>query len=426
MAWMAAVGVLAGGGAAWHFTRGVGSPDLPEIALSQLDADSARQLEQWQDAVRRAPRSGAAWGKLGGLLYSLEFHDEASRCFAKAEKLEPTEPRWPYLHGLLLANGAPTEAIPRLRRAVALCGNDPEMPRLRLARLLGESGQWTDAQRELDALIRARPDYAPARLALAHAALARDDVSGALAFANRCTTDRRTARAAWSLLAALHQRLSETNAAQSASRQAASSPPDAPVADPFEAEVRGVRTDARDLSDRAQRLLESGRLTEVAPLVQQLVREHPRFSEGWLLLGRWQVLNNDLEAAGNSLRRHLEMEPESVNGHFQLGRALLARERFDEAAAAFQRATQLKPDSGPAFYNLGFALARSGRTREALAPFREAIRHNPERIDSYVLLADLHVQLGENAKARELLAQAEAINASDPRLATLRRKIGGN
>jgi len=55
--------------------------------------------------------------------------------------------------------------------------------------------------------------------------------------------------------------------------------------------------------------------------------------------------------------------------------------------------------SAPAFFNLGFALAKSGKTREAVAPFREAIRQNPEMIDAYILLADLHVQLGEDGEA---------------------------
>jgi len=421
--WVTAAVLLAVGCVAWLLRSNDSESGLPKIAIDQLDPSSAQQLTESQEAVRRAPRSGTAWGSLGSLLYSLEFRDEANRCLEKAEQLDSKEPRWPYLRALLMANSSPVEAIIQLRKTVTLCGNDPEAPRLRLARMLAESGQWDVAERELNELVRAKPAFAPALLSLAQAALARDDVSGAISLASRCTNDRRTGRAAWNLLGMLHLRRGDTNAAQSASQKAAALPPDAPAADPFEMEARGVRTDARDLSDRSQRLLESGRQAEASHLISQLVRDHPQFSEGWLLLGRSQMLSNNPVAAEQSLRRHLEMDPQSVNGFFQLGRSYLVRDRLDEAVSAFQRATQLKPDLGPAFYNLGFALARSGRIREALSPFREAIRHSPERIDSYLLLADLHAQLGEKAEARALLQQAEAINANDPRLATLRGKI---
>jgi tetratricopeptide (TPR) repeat protein len=416
--------VLIGGGLWLSWPKPALLP-LPEIATAQFDPGAAALIEKHLDNVRQQPRSGTAWGRLGAALRSFEFHEEARRCLTNAERLEPGEPRWPYLRGLLLANQAPAEAISALQRAVTLCGNDPPAPRLRLGRLLAEAGRWDEARREFQELLRARPDHAPALLGLAQCAQQRGEVQEALALANRCTNDRSTARAAWSLVTVLQQRLGETNAARLASQRAATLPADSPIEDPFEMELSPARSDPRDLSDRAQRLLQAGRATEAAPLVQQLAREHPRSAESWLLLGRWQLLSKNPVGAESSTRRHLELDPQSVNGVFQLGSALLAQNRFDEAAAAFRRATQLKANFGPAFYNLGFALARSGKTREAIAPFREAIRHNPERVDSYVLLGDLHVQLGEFEEAAALARQAEAIDPKDRRLPALREKIGG-
>lgn len=416
--------VLIGGGLWFGWPKPEPLP-LPEITTTQFDPDTAALIGRHLDNVRQQPRSGTAWGRLGATLRSFEFREEARRCLENAERLEPKDPHWPHLRGLLLANQSPAEAIPALQRAVALCGNEPPAPRLRLARLLAESGRWNEAHGEFQELLRARPGYAPALLGLAQCAQERGDVQEALALANRCTNDRSTARAAWSLISALQQRAGETSAARLASQRAAALPADAPMEDPFETELNPARSDPRDLSDRAQRLLQAGRVAEAASLVQQLAREHPQFAESWLLLGRWQLLSRNPVGAESSTRRHLGLDPQSVNGVFQLGSALLAQNRFDDAAAAFRRATQLKTDFGPAFYNLGFALARSGKTREAIAPFREAIRHNPERVDSYVLLADLHVQLGEFEEAAMLARLAESINPADRRLPPLREKIGG-
>lgn len=417
-----AIALVAGG--VWWSSRKADLHPVPQIVTTSLDASAAKLIEQRCDDVRKDPRAGAAWGRLGAALRSFEFRDEARRCLENAEVLDPQEPRWPHLLGLLLANHSPTEAAAAFRRAMGLCGNEPPASRLRLARLLAESGQWAQARNEFAELTRVKPDFAPALLGLAQCAQALGELQEALALANRCTSDRSTARAAWSLVAALQQRLGDTNAARLASQRAAALPVDAPVADAFEAELNPVRSDPRDLSDRAQRFLQAGRVDEAAPLVQQLAREHPQFAESWLLLGRWQLLGRNAVAAETSTRRHLELDPQSVNGVFQLGSALLAQNRFEEAAVAFRQATQLKADFGPAFYNLGFALARSGKTREAVAPFREAIRHNPERVDSYVLLADLHVQLGEMTEAAALAQQAEAVAPNDRRLPALWQKIG--
>lgn len=420
-AWMAMVAL--GGVIVGFLSLKPGVPRPPTIATDQLDPAATRLIERHLQAVRSAPKSGEAWGKLGAILKSFEFGNEARRCLEFAESLDPREPRWPYLNGALLAGDAPAMAVEKWRRAVALCGSEPEAPRLRLAKLLAETGQATDARRELELLLQDKPDHPPALLALGQLARLRGDLGDAISLTRRCTNDRRTARTAWTLLGALHQRTGDTNAARHALAQAASRPPDAPAPDPFEAETMARRNDPRDLSDQAQRLLVSRQLADAAPLIQQLVREHPRFAEGWLLLGRWQNLRQDLPAAEASLRRHLELDPQSINGLFQLGMSLMGQNRHADAAPLFERAIQLKPDFGPAHYNLGVALARSDRKREAVPAFRAAIRHNPERIDTYILLADLHLQLGEKNEAAELAPLAEALNPEDRRLETLRDKI---
>ena len=272
-------------------------------------------------------------------------------------------------------------------------------------------------------IFRARPDDAAALLPLACVAQAQRDLAEAVSLASRCTNDRRTARAAWTLLAVVQLRLGETNAAQSAMTHSESLPPDAPDDDPFAMEAAALRGDPRSLSDRAQRLLTERKLAEAEPIIQQLIREQPQFSEGWLLLGRMQLLRREPGPAEQSIRRHLALDPQSVQGWFQLGMVFLGQDRYAEAVPAFEQATKLKPDHGPAFYNLGLALGKSGRKGDALPAFREAIRHNPERIDSYLMLADLHLHLGQKSEAAELILRAEAVNPGDRRLAALKERI---
>jgi tetratricopeptide (TPR) repeat protein len=397
----------------------------PNIPTDGLDPAATALIEHQLDKVRAAPRSGAAWGQLGAILKSFGFREQAAHSLAEAERLNRKEPRWPYLQATLRLTDAPSVAEAKLRRTVALCGNNPEIPRLRLARLLAESGREDAARDELQQLLRANPNSGPARLLMAQINQSRGELQDAIALAKACTTNAYTVRSAWTLLSALQRRAGDTNAADIATRRAATAAPDAPWPDPFEDEVLAWRNDARSLSDRAQAHLMAGRPAQAVPLINRLTQEHPNFAETWLLLGRAQILQRQPAAAEQSLKRFLQMDPQSVNGHFQLGMSLLAQQRYDEAAATFQHATTLKRDFGPAFFNFGFALAKSGKPREAIAPFQEAIRQNPELIDAYILLADLHLQLNEKSEAIELATLAERLNPVDPRLPALRQKIEG-
>jgi tetratricopeptide (TPR) repeat protein len=395
---------------------------LPHVDLQGLDPRVAEIIKVHLQNVRDEPRSAQAWGSLGSVLQTYSMVAPARICLAEAERIDPKEPRWPYFQSLLLTSEAPEQALAKLCRAVELCGNVPEAPRWRLASLLAEAGRWDEAERELEELLRAKPDFTPAILVRARRAQAQGNLSEAVALARRCSEDPRTARSAAVLLANLYLRQGDTNSAVMARARIASLPADQSVGDPYLAEAARLRGDPRVLTEQAHPLLAAGRTQEAASVIQQLQTEHSDYPETWLLVGRLQILKKDFGAAEQSLQRHLELDPQSIQGVFQLGLAQMGLGRFDVAAETFSKATVLKPDFGPAFYNQGFAFTRTGKFREAVPPFREAIRFNPERIDSYLMLADTHIRIGESDEALKVLQQAEPLNPSHPGLRQLREK----
>jgi tetratricopeptide (TPR) repeat protein len=398
----------------------------PTIDTSGLDATATALIRQSREAVLATPRSSDAWGRFGRMLKSFNFRPEARISLAQAERLDPTEPRWPYYQAMLLLTEQPEAAAQKLSRTVALSGNEPAMPRLRLGRLLIETGQQEKALAELQQLIAARPECAPASMLIAQITYSRGEMDRTLALAKPATTNPHTARVAWTLLSNLALRKGDTNAAEMASRRASAVTADVPWPDPYEDEITALRNDRRSLSERAQNLLLAGRAADALPLASRLRQEYPEFAETWLVLGRAQYLQGQPQAAEESLRRFLKSDSNSVVGHFQLGMSLLAQHHYPDAIASFERATALKPDFGPAFLNIGFALVKSGKLREAVAPFKQAIQHNPEVIDSYILLADLRLQLGENEGAAEMARLAERVNPNDRRLPALRQKLASS
>lgn len=421
--WFAGLGLtaLAVGAVLWFFRETPAT--VPVVDASRLETSARRTLENGLANVRAGPKSGDAWGRFGAMLLAFDFPPEARQCFAEAERLDSRNARWPYFQSALLRAQDPAASLAALRRAVALCGNEPEMPRLRLARLLGEQGRWPEAKAELQALLSAKPDFAPATLLLAHHASAEHNDREAIELARRCTNDSRTTKAAWSLLATLYQRTGDAASAMDAARGAAGAREDEPIVDVFETEAAAWRESPREIALETHDLLAQGHLEAAASRIERLMRGHPQFPEGWLLLGRWQILRKEFPDAEKSLRHFLEMEPRSTQGLFQLGMALLNQNRLLEAAEVFHKATEIKSDFGPAHFNRGYALARAGKPREAVQHFREAIRHNPEHVESYLLLADLHRQFGEREEALKVLAEGLALSPDDTRLRQLKAQI---
>ena len=395
----------------------------PEVPDPGPDRAVREAIAQARDAVRVHSRDGAAWGRLGIVLHNYDFPAEAKMCFARAEELDAHNPRWPYFHGLLLVPTDVRGGIARLECAVVLCNDEPDAPRLRLVEILMETGQFDIAERNLNELLRRRSDHPMALLDLARLNDARGRIAESLALAQRCVSDPHTAKSALTLLAALKRKQGEVASADAALRQAATLPRDASWPDPFLDEARRLHVGRKGWVDEATRLTMLGRFAEALPLITRVVKEYPEAPEGWLLLGQVQLEQNDCARAEQSVRQHLRLAPQSVNGQHKLGTALLCQERYREAADCFAAAVRLKPDFGEAHFNLGFARARAGQGREAVQNFRDAIRYNPDFIDPYFTLADLLGQMGERAEALALLERARVLNPADERGKFLREKL---
>src|SRR5262245_17354406 len=75
---------------------------LPDVALDRAEPDVVRLVEQARGLVAKDPRSAIAWGDLGAVLWAHDFGPEAERCFRNAQRLDPSDFRWPYFLGVSL------------------------------------------------------------------------------------------------------------------------------------------------------------------------------------------------------------------------------------------------------------------------------------------------------------------------------------
>ena len=207
---------------------------VPQIPFTGIDPVVAVQISNTVAEVKGAPRSGAAWGKLGMVLKVAGLQAEANRCFVQAEKLDPQNPRWPYFQ----------DTIESLQRAVARGG--PDFVRIRLAHVLVQAGRLSEAEEHFRA--------AGHSLGLAQIACAQGKWEAAVPHLQKARQNKYMAQAATTLLATVNLRLGRTNEARALSAEAGDMPPDVKWPSAFEAEAKQYAIGKRAWLEQAQEL----------------------------------------------------------------------------------------------------------------------------------------------------------------------------
>jgi type IV pilus assembly protein PilF len=178
------------------------------------------------------------------------------------------------------------------------------------------------------------------------------------------------------------------------------------------------------------------------------IEKRERESDGYYKQGLSSMESNQQQAIV-SFQKSLQSNPDNYDAHYALGSIHFQRKEYAEAESAFRRCIALKPDNGEAlnFYgrtlielkrlpeavvalrkattlplyatpdvaytNLGSALQTLGDNAGALRAYQEAIKIDPPTVPRallYLEVGRLYVLQGENAKAREALAQVKVLD----------------
>jgi tetratricopeptide (TPR) repeat protein len=91
---------------------------VPLPALAHVDPDVVAAIQEARAAVARELSSGKAWGRLADRYFVHDFMDEAARCYARAEELDPESYLWPYRLGWSLIDDRPEAAVAPFERAL--------------------------------------------------------------------------------------------------------------------------------------------------------------------------------------------------------------------------------------------------------------------------------------------------------------------
>jgi tetratricopeptide (TPR) repeat protein len=321
------------------------SQDLPTVLPAPADADASA------DETTAAPLAGDAE----------DLHRQGLR---------------------LINSGQAEEALPLLRRAVALNPQSPDYHH-NLGVAYAHRNRLDEAIAEFREALRLKPEGTSALsnmgLALAHQGKI-DEAAAAFLECLRLEPNAVEAR----------HRLA--NVLRNARRAA--------EAIPHLEEAVKLRPESAELHHSfGLALADAGKSEEAIAQYREALRIQPKYADALNNLGI--VLQNigQSEEAVACYRKALRIRPHSSETYNNLGVALAARELHEDAIMAYRSALQLAPKSAAAYSNLGNAFRQVGLVDDAIVALEQALQLNPTYAEGHNNKAVALVQAGDQAAA---------------------------
>lgn len=393
--------------------------DLPTPDLEGADPAVTTAVRKACDSVTESPKSSEAWGELGIVLMIHGFANEAEKAFMRAEELDDSEFRWPYLRALNVFQEQPQRALTHFERALLLSNNDATI-RGRLAEAYLTLGDDASAEKQFRMLLEKHPDDARAHFGLSQIAVHRGVTDEASRHLKSLADNPYCRKRAHQLIAQIQRRDSDKTAAEKTASLVASLPEDRSWPDPYEADAFGRQSGMFNNIERANDLRMQGEAAKSSQLNNQTEQQHPELY--WMVEGRLCLQNGDLAAAEDALRKSLKISPEFIEAQYWLAQVLLKAGKHDQAADSFRKVIQMEASYAPAYVGLGHCLDKQRRTAEAVVELQNAIRYMPANSDAHRELGRLLVEQGETAQAIIHLQQALVLDPEDSQAKTLLRR----
>jgi tetratricopeptide (TPR) repeat protein len=401
-------------------------PVLPSLRLEGVDPILAAAIEEAEAAVREAPRSAAAWGKLGQVLYVHAMGGPALECFARAEDLDKSDPRWPYLRGRTIARENGDDALPFLRRAAQMCHGSPAAPSLVLAELLLERGELAEAAEHIESVLardvvdpRALLDRARLEIARGEWDAARRDLEESI----RRAPDVKVSHL---LLAKVygHGGGDDPAAPEREMRRAAALGEVVHWPDPFIEEMSPLAIGRSALLERAERLMQGGQAKPAIVALEALASRYQDDVAVAVTLGQAYRQDGRLAQAESTFRAAIAGRPESVDAQLGLGQALCDENRFADALVPLREAVRLNPNVPATHYQLATALLGSGDRARGIEALQEAVRVEPSFRQGYAALGRaLATDPGRKGEAVAALRRALELDPDDAATAALLKQL---
>lgn len=356
----------------------------------------AKRLQAWppdRAALREFTRVCHANGQL----------DTALAGYQALIKLEPDEPRWPYLLASILAGfGRLDDAVPWLRRTTTLAP-DYLTAWLKLGEASLKSNATAAARAAYEEALRHAPDNHYALLGLARCDLQEERWTAARRHLQLAVAAHPDFAAAQSLLASVFERLGNAEGAQLARDRVKQ---DGHYIEPSDPWVEDLVNDCHDpytLLVAAATAVADGRLPRALALLDRGLRLAPDDTRLHRQLSKTLAATGDAAGARREMERAVALDPASEP--LQLDLVTLLGQAGDPAALerAVTAGLVACPTSAGLHFQAGLLASTAGRLDEAARHLEFAWRNRPDQSAAGVELASVYFRQSREPEAVTLL-----------------------
>jgi tetratricopeptide (TPR) repeat protein len=147
------------------------------------------------------------------------------------------------------------------------------------------------------------------------------------------------------------------------------------------------------------------RLPEAEEILRIVIAETPGRADALAMLGTIRAQSGDADEGIDCLRRACELAPHIAGYHNNLALALTGADQIDAAVESYRTALAIDPGSVFILVNLGRLLRRISRLSEAVECFTRALALHPESPEMRTYLADTLALAGDDVAAEVLYRQ---------------------
>ena len=295
----------------------------------------AAAAKEAKEIAAQFPNDAEAWKIAGFAELNLKQYDLAISDLEKAWNLQQVAKREDAntidaLAQAYVLSEKFAQALPLLVKATTRPGTQPD-PSMLYYRALAEykTGKLVEAEKTLNAVVKANPKDTVSLFYLGQMAVAKNDLDGAISALNRATVNDPRFAAAWTLLTSVYL------------RRAASSTDEAKASADYLNAVRAgeglikVRTDAEAVTLFGQALIGSQQYARAAAALERATLGTDAKGVTFYLLGIAHSRAKNFPKAIAALQAATRKSPDDVNVYRELGYAYEITKQYAKALAAY-------------------------------------------------------------------------------------------
>lgn len=306
----------------------------------------------------------AAFGHIGQLYLVYDFWRIARTALANAEKLDPTDARWPYYQAIANTyDGNDEAAVAALDRVLKLVPDDLAA-RTRRAYALLDLGGFEDAAEECRRILELDPSHSAAYLGLGRIEFEAGRFERAIEHFTRALDGQPEGSAIHHRIGLALRRLGRRE--EAADHLARNQQIPVSYADPLYSAMQALNVSRKAVFARGAEAMRTGNPELALVAFEAALRALPDDPETLFNVAMALVDLGDKPAAEARLREAIALDPDYREPRFNLALILAERNDFEGAERHFRRATEIDPDDLDARTRWADTLTRLDRADEAI------------------------------------------------------------